>query len=243
MSAGGDRLLEARDVVAGYDGNIVLNGASLDVREGEMVGVVGHNGAGKSTLLKAVYGLLRVGRGAILVDGVDVTHETPEAHTRRGIGYVPQERNVFPNLSVRENLELGAVLLAGDPGYRAKVRERIDEIFALFPVLAERQRQLAGSMSGGEQRMVAIGIGLMLRPRIVLLDEPTTGLAPIFVDKLMRAIEGLNRSQGLAVVLVEQNIVSLLRVVQRVFAVKVGRSAVIDRPVAALDEHAIWAIL
>ncbi len=233
--------LEARDIVAGYGRNHVLDGAGLDVGAGEIVGVVGHNGAGKTTLLKAIYGLVPIARGTVLRDGRDITRARPEEHLRYGIGYVPQERNVFSNLSVEDNLRLGGVLLTHEADHRPRVAARIDYVYGLFPQLAERRRQLAGSMSGGEQRMVAIGMGLMLTPRVLLLDEPTTGLAPIFVAKLVETIARLNREDGLAVVMVEQNIVSLLKIAQRVFVIRSGRSSAVAA--ASLSEREIWAIL
>jgi ABC-type branched-subunit amino acid transport system ATPase component len=174
------------------------------VRPGEIVTLIGPNGAGKSTLMKTVFGLLRPRRGTIRLEGRDVTGLAPSALVRRGISYVPQVDNVFPSLTVEENLEMGAVVRKDD------VRPRIEEVLAIFPILRAKRRLKAGGLSGGERQMVAMGRALMLDPRLLLLDEPSAGLSPVLVDVVFEKIEAINRG-GVAILLVEQSAREALR--------------------------------
>ena len=192
------RLLEVEDLHAGYDVMEVLHGVSMHVDAGEIVTLIGPNGAGKSTLMKAVFGLVRAAGGRVVFAGRDVAGERPSAMVGRGLSYVPQVDNVFPSLTVEENLEMGAV--SRPAGWRA----RMEQMLALFPSIAARRRQKVGTLSGGERQMVAMGRALMLEPRLLMLDEPSAGLAPIMVETVFAKIGEINRG-GVAVMLVEQN--------------------------------------
>ena len=196
--------LTVAGVSAGYEQMEILHDVSIEVRAGEIVTLIGPNGAGKSTLMKTVFGLLRPRRGAIHFEDHDITGLAPSALVRRGISYVPQVDNVFPSLSVEENLEMGAVVRSDD------VRPRLEEVLALFPNLRAKRRLKAGGLSGGERQMVAMGRALMLDPRLLLLDEPSAGLSPLLVDSVFEKIETINRA-GVAILLVEQSAREALR--------------------------------
>jgi ABC-type branched-subunit amino acid transport system ATPase component len=218
--------LAVEGVAAGYGEVDVLSDVSVRVGEREMVTVVGPNGAGKSTLLRTISGLLPPRRGRILLGGTDITGLRPDTVVRRGIAYVPQTENVFPSLTVRENLEMGAWVA---PGGRDAA---LAEVFRRFPVLGARQRQRAGTLSGGERQMVAIGMALMVAPRVLMLDEPSAGLAPAMVDALLEKIREVNEA-GVAVLLVEQNAREALRRSDRGYVLVTGRNRV-DGPGPAL---------
>jgi branched-chain amino acid transport system ATP-binding protein len=235
-------VINAEGVRTGYGGAEVLHGASLRLGEGEIVGLIGPNGAGKTSLLRAMAGLMRIDAGRIDVLGQDVSQSSTLDLRVAGLGYVPQERNVFPNLSVRENLET-ALRVAGTRARHVDIAERLQFVETLFPRLAERRAQHAGLMSGGEQRMVAVGMGLMLKPRVLLLDEPTTGLAPLIVHELMRTIQRFRQTEGISIILVEQNIASLLRVVDRVYVMKDGVCRQFDGEPSDLGRQNIWEYL
>jgi neutral amino acid transport system ATP-binding protein len=191
-------LLETRGLVAGYlPGVDILTGVTIRVDDGEIVTVIGPNGAGKSTLIKAIFGLLPPRAGAVTFRGEDITGELPHDITRRGLSYVPQLDNVFPSLTVEENLELGALL-------RDRTRDLMEAVYGLFPRLGERRRQPAGTMSGGERQMLAMGRALMAEPAVLLLDEPSAGLAPAFIDATFQKVQEVNRA-GVTIVMVEQN--------------------------------------
>lgn len=214
-------LLEVQDIYAGYDPRQdILRGVSLHVNEGEVVCVIGPNGAGKSTVFKAVYGMLGIRKGKVLCNGRDITNIRPqEALKVAGITIVPQLRSVFPQMTVHENLELG-MYLSRD---KAKVRERIDYVYDLFPRLGERAKQEAGTMSGGEQRMLEIGRALMWEPRLVLMDEPSAGLAPIITKQIFASIQRLNEELGLTVLMIEQNARQGLQASHRGYVIELGR--------------------
>ncbi len=217
--AGGTPLLEARGIVAGYvRGVIILNNCSITLHAGEIVGVVGPNGAGKSTLVKAVFGLVPVWSGQVLLRGRPVTNTRPHRLVEAGIGYVPQTENVFPRLSVRENLEMGLFL---EP---KAWRERFDFVADLFPLLRERAGQRAGSLSGGERQMVAMGRALMMRPAVLLLDEPSAGLAPAYQEEVFEQVMAVGRA-GVAVLMVEQNARRCLQIAHRGYVLDQGRNA------------------
>ncbi len=201
-------LLEAHGLRGGYGGVDILQGVELRVAPGELVVIVGPNGAGKSTAMKAIFGLVRLRAGRVVFDQREITGLPPERLVPLGLAYVPQERNVFPSLTVEENLEMGAYVRRDD------IRPDMERVFALFPVLAERRRQRAGTMSGGERQMVAIGRALMTRPRLLLLDEPTAGLSPRYVDLLLERIRAINR-EGVAILMVEQNAKKALAMADR----------------------------
>jgi branched-chain amino acid transport system ATP-binding protein len=208
-------LLEIRDLVGGYGKVTILNGVNLDVSAGEIVVIVGPNGAGKSTVMKAVFGLIDVREGRILFDGEDITRVPTNRIVRQGICYVPQTENVFPTLTVHENLEMGAFVR--DDDYSAQ----LDRVYELFPPLKERRRHAASTLSGGQQQMVAIGRALMLEPRLLLLDEPTAGLSPIFIEQILENVRAINRL-GISILLVEQNARKALEFADRGYVLTMG---------------------
>ncbi len=214
-----DLVLEARDVVAGYVPDVdILNGCSLTLRRGELVGIIGPNGAGKSTLVKTIFGLVPVRSGQVLLGGEDITGLPAHDLVSRGVGYVPQVRNVFPSLSVVENLEMGLYL-------RPDVWEqRYDFVRGIFPLLSDRARQRAGLLSGGERQMVAMGRALMMDPQVLLLDEPSAGLSPANQDAVFDRIEGINDA-GISIVMVEQNARTCLQICDRGYVLDQGRNA------------------
>jgi len=207
-------LLEVNEISAGYGEVDVLHGVSLDINEGELVATIGPNGAGKTTLLRTISGVLHPDGGSLELNEVDITNEDPEDTIRMGMGYVPQDDNIFPSLTVRENLEMGAFTLEGD------FEDRIDEICTIFPQLRERMGQKAGTMSGGQQQMVAVGRGMLIRPKLLLLDEPTAGLQPSLVDMMLGKVKEIN-DRGVAVLLVAQTI-DALRLADRAYLLSAG---------------------
>jgi branched-chain amino acid transport system ATP-binding protein len=196
-----------------------LDAVSLEVGDREIVAIVGANGAGKTSLIRAVSGMHRPARGAIAFEGRSILGEPTHRLCDLGIGQVPEGRQIFAGMTVRENLEMGAAI----PRARARLRENLDRVFTLFSRLAERQRQTAGTLSGGEQQMLAIGRCLMGEPRLILFDEPSLGLAPVVVEEMFRVIDGLNREAGLTIVLVEQNVAQSLGVAHRGYVLENGR--------------------
>jgi len=215
-AAAGEDLLVTENVVAGYIPEVdILNGASIRAARGEVVTIVGPNGAGKSTLIKTVFGLLKPRSGSIRYRGENIAGQRPHDITRRGLSYVPQLDNVFPSLTVEENLELGA-LAKGSP------KERIERMYELFPRLGERKRQDAGTMSGGERQMVAMARALMPDPDLLLLDEPSAGLAPAFVDAIFEKVKEINEA-GVTIVMVEQNAVRALAMSDRGYVLDLGK--------------------
>jgi urea ABC transporter ATP-binding protein UrtE len=209
-------LLTIEGLRSGYGGKPVLQGVDLSVRDREVTAVIGRNGVGKSTLMKAVIGLLPTTDGAIRFNGADIGAETPHARARRGIGYVPQGRDVFPRLSVEENLRVG-LSISG-----ARTAD-FEPVYAYFPILKERRRQAAGTLSGGQQQQLAIGRVLVGQPSLLLLDEPSEGIQPSIVQDIARIVVELNRKTGLTVVLVEQNIDMIRAMAQRCYVMDKGR--------------------
>ena len=205
--------------VHAYYGHIhALHGISLSVEEGEIVTLIGANGAGKSTTLKTISGFLRPRPGRVLLDGASIGGLAPHDITRRGICMVPEGRRIFPRMTVLENLEMGA-FARND---RQTIQDDFDRVLALFPRLKERVAQVAGTLSGGEQQMLAIGRGLMARPKILLLDEPSMGLAPVLVELIFQTIRNIN-AQGVTILLVEQNALMALRIARRGYILETGR--------------------
>jgi branched-chain amino acid transport system ATP-binding protein len=222
-------LLEVEGLEAGYGKKTVLQGVSFRVDEGEVVALLGHNGAGKSTTLKTILGLLPARSGQVRFGGQVWANGDPAENVRRGIALVPQGRGVFPDLTVVENLALGAYTQAD----RAGIDRRMNEILELFPILAERRDQIVGTMSGGQQQMVAVGTALMQQPRLMMMDEPSIGLAPVLVQRVLETAVEINRRFGTAIVLVEQNIKTALGMARRAYVMKSGR-IVLEKPAALL---------
>ena len=215
--AGAKTLLRAEGVIAGYTSEVdILDGVELEVREGEIVTIVGPNGAGKSTLMKTIFGLVRPREGTIRLGEDDITGRAPHTITRKGVSYVAQLDNVFPSLTVRENLELGAIA-----GGSSSIDDRVARMYELFPRLAERRTQAAGTMSGGERQMVAMARALMPEPKLVLVDEPSAGLAPAFVDAIFEKLVEVNRG-GVTILMVEQNARRALAMSDRGYVLDLG---------------------
>jgi branched-chain amino acid transport system ATP-binding protein len=212
-------LIDARDIVAGYVPEVdILRGCNLALHPGELVGIIGPNGAGKSTLLKSIFGLVPVRSGKLLLRGDDITGAKAHALVAAGVGYVPQNNNVFPSLTVQENLEMGVYQRPKDFG------ERFEEVCGLFPLLGTRRAQRAGSLSGGERQMVAMGRALMMRPSVLLLDEPSAGLSPAYQDEVFIRCRQINET-GVSIIMVEQNARRCLQICDRGFVLDQGSNA------------------
>jgi branched-chain amino acid transport system ATP-binding protein len=211
-------MLELEGIDAGYDGFQALFGVSMAVKAGEAVAVIGANGAGKTTLLRVISGLIPATGGTMRMEGTDLRRTAPHKILETGIAHVPESRRLFPQLSVESNLKMGAFI----PAARARFAERLDYVYDLFPRLKERRTQLAGTLSGGEQQMCAIGRALMSSPKLVLLDEPSMGLAPVIVQQVFDLVRRI-RSEGYTVLIVEQNVRQVLKFVDRAYLLEVGR--------------------
>jgi len=225
-------LLRAEGLVGGYGGNDILNGVDLSVAGHEIAVIVGPNGAGKSTAMKAIFGLLRLRLGRVRLDEDDITNEPPDRLVRRGMAYVPQERNVFPNLTVNENLEMGAFVRRDD------LTRALEQVYALFPPLREKRRQPAGELSGGQRQMVAIGRALMIEPRLLLLDEPTAGLSPRYIDEIFERVVAINRT-GVGILMVEQNARQALAIAHTGYVLATGRNRFTDTGAALLANREV----
>ena len=212
-------LLRAEAMTAGYGKMPILHDVSLIIAPGELVAVIGPNGAGKSTTFKVIVGFLKPTQGRVLFDGDDITGLRPDQVLRRGLAYVPQGRIVFPQMTVLENLEMGGYTERNP----VRIREALERVYALFPILAERRHQKAGTMSGGEQQMVAIGRALMTTPKLVLLDEPSLGLSPKYVSLIFEKLVEMKRA-GYTLMLVEQNAAKALSVADRGYVLELGRN-------------------
>jgi len=210
-------MLQLRSVDAGYGAFQALFNIDLDVNAGEAVGVIGPNGAGKTTLMRVISGLIRPTRGAIAMEGTDVVATPAHRIIELGVAHVPENRRLFPRLSVEDNLKMGAFI----PAARAKFAQRLEFVFDLFPRMKERRTQMAGTMSGGEQQMCAIGRALMSDPKLLLLDEPSAGLAPVVVQQVFELVRRI-RASGLTVLIVEQNVQQVLKVVDRAYLLEAG---------------------
>jgi branched-chain amino acid transport system ATP-binding protein len=226
-----ETVLNVEDIHTYYGAIEALKGISLDVREGEIVTLIGANGAGKTTTLRSINGLNHPRRGKIVFEGNDITTTPPHDVVKRGISQSPEGRKLFPRMSVVENLEMGAFQRTD----RAAMQDDMERVFTLFPRLAERRTQKAGTLSGGEQQMCAIGRALMARPKLLLLDEPSMGLAPIFVEKIFEIVKEIN-DQGTPILLVEQNALMALDIADRGYVMETGRIALADKA-AALKQN------
>ncbi|MEX0921147.1 MAG: ABC transporter ATP-binding protein [Rhodovibrionaceae bacterium] len=214
-------MLEVRDIYGGYGGVDILNGVSLTVKPGEMVVIIGPNGAGKSTVMKAVFGLVKVREGTISFEEKEITNLLPNEVTQRSICYVPQTENIFPTLTIAENLDMGAFIRNDDYSHQ------VEMVYELFPILREKRRLPAGSLSGGQRQMVAMGRALMLEPRLLLLDEPTAGLAPAIVEDMFAMIKKIN-DLGVSILMVEQNAKHALGMADRGYVLTTGQNRIDD---------------
>ena len=225
-------ILEAKKIRAGYGETEILHGVFVKVDEGEIISIIGPNGAGKSTLLKTILGLLKPLEGKIILDAEDITGLDPDRVVRKGICYVPQTENVFPSLTVEENLEMGAFIRTDD------YKSRMKEVYGIFPHLKERRSDRAGKLSGGQRQMVAIGRALMLEPKVLLLDEPSASLAPKLVQLIFEKIHEINRS-GVAILMVEQNTREALKLAHRAYVLTMGRNRFHDTGEALLNNKEV----
>lgn len=210
-------LLEVRGLKSGYGAETVLQGVDMEIAPGEIVAVIGRNGVGKSTLMRTLTGLLRPSAGSIRFGGRDVTAEPADKRARVGIGYIPQGRDVFPELTVRENL------LVGEVAGQGRAAPDYDQVYRFFPILKERARQRAGTLSGGQQQQLAIGRAMIGNPRLMLLDEPSEGIQPSIIKDIARNVRTLNQQTGLAVLLVEQNLDLIVSIASRGYVMEKGR--------------------
>ncbi|MBI2164295.1 MAG: ABC transporter ATP-binding protein [candidate division NC10 bacterium] len=211
-------LLEVHDIHAGYGKMEILHGVTLKVEPGQIVSIIGPNGAGKSTVFKSIFGLLPVRQGRVLFAGEEVTNRSPEVLLRRGMTFVPQGRNVFPLMTVEENLLLGAYIRKRSPELLAEVAQ----VYETFPILREKRKDRAGDLSGGQQQMLEMGRSLLLHPKLILLDEPTLGLAPLVFKEIFRIIEGLR--QGQTILMVEQNAAKALEISDYAYVLELGKN-------------------
>lgn len=225
-------ILEVSELKAGYGKKLAVHGVDLTLAEREVLLILGHNGAGKTTLMRSVFGLLPPQGGAVRYRGGDITSRGPAANVLDGIAFVPQGHGVFPTLSVRDNLDLGSFVVED----KRKIQRQLEIVYDLFPILRERSRQLAGTLSGGQQQMLAIGMALMHEPSVLLLDEPSIGLAPALVDTVMKSIREINRHFGTAILMVEQNVSHSLGMADRCIIIKTG-GKVYDGPPSPLADH------
>ncbi|MGR0221081.1 ABC transporter ATP-binding protein [Agromyces sp. ZXT2-6] len=219
LEPAGKMVVEVRDVTAGYlPGVNILNSCSLTARDGELIGIIGPNGAGKSTLLKAIFGLVKVREGGIFLQGEEITNLKANKLVAKGVGFVPQTNNVFPSLSIQENLEMGVFQKPKD------LKHRLEFVTEIFPDLAKRLNQRAGSLSGGERQMVAMSRALMMGPHVLLLDEPSAGLSPVRQDEAFLRVREINRA-GVTTIMVEQNARRCLQICDRGYVLDQGRDA------------------
>lgn len=225
-------ILKVEDITAGYTEVEILHDVHIQVKSGDIVSVIGPNGAGKSTLLKTIFGVLKPKRGKITLKDEDITGLKPDKIARRGISYVPQVDNVFPSLAIQENLEMGAFIRKDD------YSQRLEEVFDLFPILKGRRKQKAGLLSGGQRQMVAMGRALMLDPQVLLLDEPSAGLAPLIVVDIFEKIKEINAS-GVAMVIVEQNAREALKMAHHGYVLAMGKNVLDDSGEALLANDEI----
>jgi branched-chain amino acid transport system ATP-binding protein len=228
-------LLEVKNLNVGYQEKQVIYSASLKVAAGEFVSLIGHNGAGKTTLLKAICGYLKTSVGRVTYKGEPIVNKSPAVTVKKGLSFVHQEKSLFPNLSVLENLQLAAYAI----GQKADLEERLNGVYRLFPVLQEREKQMAETLSGGQQKQLAIGMAMLVRPDLLLLDEPSLGLSPNIVHelgKVLKAIQGM----GTAILLVEQNVKLAISLSQRIYVMRTGQIILEDSQENMLQRTSLW---
>ena len=223
------KLLSARDMSGGYGGVDILSSCSIEVDRGEVSVIVGPNGAGKSTAMKAILGLVQLRTGSVLLDGADIGALAPEARVRRGMAFVPQTENVFPSLTVEENLEMGAYLRRDD------ISAGVEQVFALFPVLKEKRRQAAGELSGGQRQQLAVARAMMTEPNLLMLDEPTAGVSPLVMDQLFDRILQIKQT-GIGILMVEQNARQALEIADTGYVLVNGENRYTDSGAALLAD-------
>jgi len=214
-------ILESKNIHAGYGGMNILNGVNMSIDPGEIGVIIGANGAGKSTSLKAIFGLLHISEGSVELNGEDITNADPNLLVKNGMAFVPQEKNVFVSLTVQENLEMGAYLR------RDNFQATLEAVYHYFPDLKDKRYQPAGELSGGQRQMVAMGRALMIEPKVLLLDEPTAGLSPLYMNEIFDRIVTINR-EGVGILMVEQNAKQALRIAHKGFVLAAGRNRFTD---------------
>lgn len=222
-------LLKASDVHGGYGGMNILNGVNIAIEADQIGVIVGPNGAGKSTMLKAIFGLLEVNQGEILLRGEPITNLAPNKLVHKGMGFVPQEKNIFPSLSVQENLEMGTYIRPNN------FRRMLEQIYDFFPPLVEKRHQPAGELSGGQRQMVAMGRALMAEPSVLLLDEPTAGLSPMYMNEIFERVKTINAA-GVGILMVEQHAKQALAIAHKGFVLAAGQNRFTDTGEALLND-------
>lgn len=224
--------LHAKNMVGGYGETTILNNCSINVKQGEIAVIVGPNGAGKSTAMKAIFGMLDLRQGNVFFDGEDITHLSPQDRVKKGMGFVPQTNNVFTSMTVLENLEIGGFTNLD------KIKSNINEIFNLFPILKEKQKQIVGELSGGQRQQVAVGRALMTNPKLLMLDEPTAGVSPIVVKELFEKIINIAKA-GIAILMVEQNAKQALEISDNGFVLVQGENKFTDKGITLLENREV----
>ena len=224
--------LHAKNMVGGYGETTILNNCSINVKKGEIAVIVGPNGAGKSTAMKAIFGMLDLRQGNVFFDGEDITFLSPQDRVKKGMGFVPQTNNVFTSMTVLENLEIGGFTNLD------KIKSNIEEIFNLFPILEEKQKQIVGELSGGQRQQVAVGRALMTNPKLLMLDEPTAGVSPIVVKELFEKIINIAKA-GIAILMVEQNAKQALEISDNGFVLVQGENKFTDKGITLLENREV----
>ncbi len=228
-------LLEVKNLDVGYQDKQVIYGASLKIETGEFVALIGHNGAGKTTLLKAICGFLKTSAGRVIYKGKNIANKSPVINVKKGLSFVHQEKSLFPNLSVLENLKLAAYAIGKD----AELAERLGEVYRLFPILREREKQMAETLSGGQQKQLAVGMAMLVRPDLLLLDEPSLGLSPNIVHELGKVLKEI-QAMGTTILLVEQNVKMAISLAQRIYVMRTGQIILEDTRENMMQRESLW---
>jgi branched-chain amino acid transport system ATP-binding protein len=229
-------LMEVKELTVGYGARDVVHAVSMKIDKGEIVALIGHNGGGKTTCLKGIFGLLKLSGGDVLYEGRRITGRSPRANVADGITFIPQERFIFPRLSVRENLDLGAYTQKS----KKDVHTGLGMIYDLFPILKQREWQTAATLSGGERRMLGLGMALLTGPQLLFLDEPSLGLAPVLVHSVFATLQQIQQTWGITILLVEQNVKQALEIAQRAYVMKMGRITMEDTAQDLLKRGEWW---